>query len=37
MGKVSIKKETEMITNYIPSKDTEEHVGFIYMRSIASL
>ena len=34
MGKVSIKKETEMITNYTPSKDTEEHVGFIYMRSI---
>lgn len=34
MGKVSIKKETEMITNYTPSKDTVEHVGFIYMRSI---
>ena len=32
MKKVSIKKETEMITNYTPSKDTEEHVGFIYIR-----
>ncbi len=34
MGKVSIKKETEMITNYTPSKDKKEFVGFIYIRSI---
>ena len=32
MGKISIKKETEMKTSYTPSKDNKKHVGFVYMR-----